>query len=202
MTEFEIQNLDRFQQRLLKMAERDFPDVLKNILESLGEVMSGEAKEILRSKKTPHARYVKQTKIITRGRNAGKKKNYIKYIGTQNTNSIDTGALWNSLSRGGASNVWVYSSSSGNFVLNFGTSLNYAKYVNNGYTSTPHWVPGTVNSNGKFQYQPGAKTGIYVKGGTHKGIQFFEIAFEELEKVAPDIIKDELVRFANEFNRA
>ena len=198
--EFEIQNLDKFEQKLLKSAARDFPDLLKDILETLGEIMSSEAKDVLRNDRRPHAKYSMMTHIITRGKNAGKKKNYLRYVGSRSTNTIDTGGLWNSLSRGNPGNIWVYRGGSGTFVLNFGTSLDYAKYINDGYVATPHWVPGTVGGNGKFRYQPGAKTGIYVTAHAYKGVKFFELGFEELERLAPEVIKSEFTRFASEFN--
>ena len=47
---------------------------------------------------------------------------------------------------------------------------------------TPHWIPGTIDGTGKFIYQPGAKTGIWVKSRVYKGVKFFDIGFEEMKK--------------------
>ncbi|XBX08362.1 HK97 gp10 family phage protein [Enterocloster clostridioformis] len=199
---FYIENLDKLEQKLLKAASKEFPQIIQNILETLGEIILNSAKDSLKSDTRPHARYVKKTRTITRGANKGKQKNYLQFKGTVSTNAIDTGALWNSLSRGINGNVWVYNGSAGRFSLCVGSSVSYARFINDGYTMrTPHWVPGTIDGTGKFIYQPGAKTGIWVKPRVYKGVKFFDIGFEEMKKEAPEVVRYELERFAAEFNK-
>lgn len=43
-----------------------------------------------------------------------------------------------------------------------GTNVDYAPYVEYGHRVTPHWVPGVSKKDGRFEYQKGVKTGIYV----------------------------------------
>lgn len=198
---FYIENLDKLEQKLLKAASKEMPQTVQNILETLGEVILNTAKDTLKDDTRPHARYAKKTKTVTRGENKGKQRNYLQFKGTASTNAVDTGGLWNSLSRGRKGNVWTYNGSKGKFSLCVGSSVAYARFINDGYTMrTPHWVPGTIDGNGKFIYQPGAKTGIWVRPRVHKGVRFFDIGFEEMKKEAPEIVKYELERFAASFN--
>lgn len=198
---FYIDNLDKFEQRLLQMAKIRFPAIVQNTLDSLGEILIGEAKDILRNKNTSHARYAMSTKTVTRGINKGKTRNYLQYKGSASTNSVNTGRLWNSLSRGASGNVWRFNGASGKFSLCVGSSVDYAKLLNDGYKMfKSHWVPGVIDGSGKFIYQRGAKTGIYVKARVFNGLKYFDIGFEEMKKIAPDIIRRELERFKEEFN--
>lgn len=197
-----IENLDKLEQKLLKVASKEFPQIVQNILETLGEVILNSAKESLKGDVRPHARYVKKTRTITKGVNKGRQKNYLQYKGTIATNAIDTGNLWNSLSRGINGNIWVYNSSTGNFSLCVGSNVSYAKFINDGYTMrTAHWVPGIIDGTGKFIYHSGAKTGIWVKPRVYKGIKFFDVGFEEMKKEAPKIVRYELEQFATQFNK-
>lgn len=197
---FNIKNLDKYKDAL-KYASTHFPSVMQNILESLGEVLLGEAKEVLRSENRPHARYKMLSRTVTRGPNVGQKRNYLEFIGTESTNSIDTGLLWNSLSRGGAGNVWTFNGSSKTFTLTVGSAVKYSRFVNDGYTTNrTRWVPGVVDGRGIFRYQRGARTGILVHARTHEGIHYFDIGFKELERIAPAIIKNELQRFLEVLN--
>ena len=123
---FYIENLDKLEQKLLKAASKEFPQIIQNILETLGEIILNSAKDTLKSDTRPHARYVKKTRTITRGANKGKQKNYLQFKGPVSTNSIDTGALWNSLSRGIGGNIWIYSGSVGRVSLCVGSSVAYA----------------------------------------------------------------------------
>lgn len=195
---FSIQNLSKLEQKLLKAARKEVPQVVKNILETLGEVLLNQAKDILTEEKRPHARYEKKTRTITRGKNQGKQRNYLQFKGTISTNAVDTGGLRASLSKGGKGNVWTYNA--GTFTLRVGSCLEYAGMINDGYTMrTPHWVPGTIDGTGKFMYQSGAKTGIWVRPRVYHGIHFFDLGFEEMKKEVPDIVQYELERFAKTF---
>lgn len=196
---FYIEGLDKFEQKLLKAAQREVPEMVQNILETLGEILLNEAKDVLQRDNRPHARFTKRSKVITKGKNKGKVRNYLQYRGSVNTNAIDSGRLWNSLSRGSAGNIWIFNGKTGNFTLAAGSSVDYAKYVNDGYVASGHWVPGTIDGQGKFIYQSGAKTGLMVRTRTYKGVKYFDIGFEEMKKAAPEVVRYELERFAEEF---
>lgn len=196
---FYIEGLDEFEQKLLKAAQREVPEMVQNILETLGEILLNEAKDVLQRDSRPHARFAKKTKVITRGKNKGKTRNYLQYRGTVSTNAIDTGRLWNSLSRGSSGNIWTFSGKTGNFTLCAGSSVEYSRYVNDGYNTSRHWVPGTIDGQGKFIYQRGAKTGLMVRARTYKGVKYFDIGFDEMKKEAPEVVKYELERFAEGF---
>ncbi len=197
-----IEDLNKLEQKLLKVANKELSQIVQNILETLGEVILNTAKDTLKTDTRPHVRYEKKTRTISKGQNKGKQRNYLKFKGTTSTNVVDTGSLWNSLSRGRKKNIWLYSGSKGKFTLCVGSGLSYAKFVNDGYTiRTPRWIPGTIDSNGKFIYQRGARTGIWVKPRVYKGVKFFDIGFEEMKKEASEVVRYELERFASEFNR-
>lgn len=197
---FRIDGLSDLENKLLKAAKKQVPQMVQNILETLGEVLINEAKDVLQSDVRPHARYAMKTKTITRGKNKGKNRNYLQFKGTASANAIDTGRLWNSLSRGAAGNIWTFNGGTGKFTLCVGSSVKYAKYINDGYTSSRHWVPGVIDGKGKFIYQKGAKTGIMVSSHTYKGVKYFDIGFEEMKKEAPEVVRYELDRFAEVFN--
>lgn len=192
MSELHIEMLEEFAE-WLERAPDTFPAVVENILESLGEILLDEAQDALRTDERPHARYKQLTRIRTRGPNKGKARNYLQFVGTESANAIDHGKLLNSLSRGAQDNVWVYKGSQSRFLLTAGSSVEYAKWINDGYdVKKGHWVPGTVDSSGIFRYGKGVDTGIYVKPRSYDGIKFFEVALKNLEEIAPDIIRFEL----------
>lgn len=196
-----IDGLEELERKLLKAAQREMPDTIQNIMETLGEILLNEAKDVLQSDSRPHARYSMKTKTITRGKNKGKTRNYLQFKGTVSTNAIDSGLLWNSLSRGAAGNIWTFNGKTGKFTICVGSSVGYAKYINDGYTASQHWVPGTIDGSGKFIYRRGAKTGLMVRSRTYGGVKYFDIGFEEMKKEAPDVIRYELESFAEVFNR-
>ena len=78
---------------------------------------------------------------------------------------VDTRLLLNSFQRGDGDNVWVWSD--GKLKLEVGTNVEYAKYVNDGHWTCAkgeigRFIPGVWNGD-KFEYSPGAKTGMYLK---------------------------------------
>lgn len=192
MAEFHIEMAEEFAQ-WLERAPDTFPAVIEDILESLGEILLGDAQAALRSDERPHARYQQLTHTRTRGKNKGKARNYLQYVGSESASAIDSGRLWGSLSRGGADNVWAYKGSQARFLLTVGSAVEYARYIHDGYeVKKGHWVPGYVDGSGIFRYAKGSDTGIYAKPRTYKGVKYFEIALEHLEGIAPDIIRYEI----------
>lgn len=194
---FYIEGLADFQ-KTLENHKKQIPEMLSRILESLGEILLDEAQDALKNTNTPHSRFAMRSKPIIRGKNKGKSRNYLAYIGKKGASSVDTGELWRSFSRGGSGNVWISDMASSSFRLTVGSNVKHARYINDGFNRKKRWVPGVVDGNGIFRYQPGAKTGIMVSSGRFMGVHFFEIAFSELEKIMPEVVEQELRRFFNE----
>ena len=195
-----IDGLNELEKKLLKAAQKNMPEVIQNILDTLGEVLINEAKDVLQNDGRPHARYAKKTRTVSKGKNKGKTRNYLQFKGTVNTNAIDSGLLCDSLSRGSAGNIWAFSGKAGKFTLCVGSSVRYARYINDGYKAKKHWVPGTIDGRGKFIYQKGAKTGIMIHSHTYKGVRYFDMGFEEMQKAAPEVIRYELDKFKEAFD--
>jgi hypothetical protein len=196
---FYIKGLDEFYERLKTAKDTSIPNMLRRILESLGAVLLRESQTALKSMEHPHARFEMKSREITRGKNKGQKRNYLAFVGTQSAPSIDTGGLWGSFNKGGAGNIWNADMKSGNFRLVVGSNLEHAKYINDGFKRARRWVPGVVDGNGIFRYQPGAKTGIMLKEGQFRGVRFFDVAFSELEKFVPEIVNYEVRRLLDEW---
>ena len=191
---FRIDGLADFQKKL-ENHQQEIPKMLSRILESLGEILLDEAQDVLKNTHTPHSRFAMRSKPITRGANKGKTRNYLAYIGKRGASSVDTGELWRSFSKGGRGNVWIADMASGNFRLTVGSNVKHARYINDGFSRKRRWVPGVVDGNGIFRYQPGAKTGVMISAGQFRGIRFFEIAFDEIKKIMPEVVEQELRRF-------
>ena len=103
----------------------------------------------------------------------------------------DTGKLFDSFEKGNDGNVFIISNNG--FTLEVGTNIDYATYVNDGHWtcekgSIGRWVPGEWVGN-KFNYIPGAKTGMYLKQQWVDGKPYFDEAFQVLEKLFPDLME-------------
>ena len=194
---FRIDGLVEFQ-KLLVNHQKEIPEMLSRILESLGEILLDEAQNVLKDTKTPHSRFAMRSRPIIRGANKGKSRNYLEYVGKASASSVDTGELWRSFSRGGSGNIWIADGGSSSFKLIVGSNVKHARFINDGFNRKRRWVPGVVGGSGIFRYQPGAKTGVMVSAGRFMGLHYFEIAFDEVKKIMPEIIESELRRFFNE----
>lgn len=95
---------------------------------------------------------------------------------------IDTGLMWNSFTRGANDNVWEWDTDRNAITIEVGSSLPYARYVNDGYSiRKAHYVPGFWRSNGQFVYDPNAQTGFMARPRSFIGRHYFDIAVRELE---------------------
>lgn len=195
---FQIEGLVDLQ-KMLESGKHKLPETMERILESLGEVLLDEAQDVIKNTNTPHSRFAMKSKPIIRGKNKGKTRNYLAYIGKTSASSVDTGGLWRSFSKGGSGNIWTMSKTSGSFVLVVGSNVKHGKFINDGFGRKRRWIPGVVDGNGIFRYQPGAKTGVMVSAGRFMGLHFFEIALDEVKKVMPEVIEYEMRRFFDEF---
>lgn len=117
--------------------------------------------------------------------------------------SVDTGTLLKSFTKGDKNNIWVLKN--GALELEIGTHLEYAQFVNDGHWTTPsgvdqRWIPGTW-SGSRFNYSPGAKTGMLVKRRWIEGKHFWEDAIMVFERMFEKRLSDELERWLEEFGK-
>lgn len=108
---------------------------------------------------------------------------------------IDTGALWQSFSRGEDGNVWEWDIDRNALTLEVGSNLPYAYYLNDGYTiEKEYFVPGYWNGGGSFVYDTGAKGGFMAKPRSFIGRHYFDIAVAEFEEGMNEFIIRRLER--------
>lgn len=103
---------------------------------------------------------------------------------------VDTRLLLNSFSKGGAENVWKLNE--GGLTLEVGTNVEYAEFVNDGHWtnskgSAGRWVPGTWNGS-HFVYEPGAKTGMYLRQQWVEGAHYWDIGLKVMEQMIPGLV--------------
>ncbi|KIL80728.1 HK97 gp10 family phage protein [Bacillus badius] len=96
------------------------------------------------------------------------------------TKTVDTRRLLNSFGRGDSENIW--SIQNGGLSLEVGTNLNYAAYANDGHRQNKRWVPGRWIGS-RFEYDPGASTGMMLKEKWIEGSHYWDNAFSIFEKM-------------------
>lgn len=114
---------------------------------------------------------------------------------------LDTRQLLISFQKGGNGNVWTLSE--GGLTLEVGTNVEYAKYVNDGHWTNPkgverRFVPGVWKGD-KFEYQPGAKTGMVLKQHWVEGSHYWESALRILEKIYPKMLDEKLQEWLDNY---
>ena len=97
--------------------------------------------------------------------------------------SVDTRNLASSLRIGNEGNIFI--SGEDGLRIEVGTNVKYASFVNDGHWLNPEgvdmrWVPGEWKGD-RFEYQPGAKTGMLLKQDYIKGNHFFDDAVRHME---------------------
>lgn len=107
----------------------------------------------------------------------------------QKKTPIDTGLLWHSFQRGHPQNIWRVDIKRGVVQLTLGTEVEHALPIEEGHWTNPQgvavrWVPGYWLG-GKFYYDPSSDTGMALKQQWIPGYHMFEIAFEQIEALAP-----------------
>lgn len=103
---------------------------------------------------------------------------------------VDTRLLLNSFSKGGPENVWKLNE--GGLTLEVGTNVEYAEYVNDGHWTgakgkTGRWIPGSWNGE-HFEYNPGAKTGMYLRQQWVEGAHYWDIGLKIMEQMLPGLV--------------
>lgn len=109
--------------------------------------------------------------------------------------NVDTRLLLSSFSKGSGNGV--YELDLGALTLTVGTRIEYAKWVNKGHSQRPgRFVPGVWNGD-RFEYVPGASTGMVLKASKVKGSHFFDKSVEVLRRMFPEMVQgkfDEYIR--------
>lgn len=107
--------------------------------------------------------------------------------------NVDTGKLLSSFTKGGSGNVWNLDL--GGLTLEIGSTLDYAKYVNDGHRQQPgRFVPGYWEGN-HFRYSPGAKSGMVLKASFVAGSHYFDRSVQTLERMFPEMADKALEQF-------
>lgn len=107
---------------------------------------------------------------------------------------VDTRLLLASFNRGSQDNIWI--AKEGNMTLEVGTNVEYAGYANDGHWTCKageigRFVPG-VWSGGRFIYQKGAKTGMYLKQQWVEGSHFWESSILIMDRMFPQLMDEML----------
>lgn len=107
---------------------------------------------------------------------------------------MDSRLLLASFERDAEGNVWRLQE--GGLVLEVGTNVSYASYVNDGHwTNTKgverRWVPGYWQGD-RFIYDPSAKTGMLLKQHWVEGAHYFDSALRILNEIMPQVLDAKL----------
>ncbi|PHD96666.1 HK97 gp10 family phage protein [Bacillus toyonensis] len=93
---------------------------------------------------------------------------------------VDTRLLLNSFTKGDGENVWR--SSNGGLTLDVGTSVSYAKVVNDGHQQVRRFVPGRWEGH-NFEYDPHAPTGMMLTAKFIEGRPYWDNAIAIYERM-------------------
>lgn len=114
---------------------------------------------------------------------------------------MDTRLLLASFHKGSEGSVWEISD--GGLTLEVGSSVDYAKYANDGHWTNPkgveqRFVPGYWKGEGdgaQFIYDPHAKTGMVLKQHWVEGKPYFDSALRILNQMFPDILEEKMQKW-------
>lgn len=103
---------------------------------------------------------------------------------------LDSRQLLASFERGNEGNVWIMEESG--LVLEVGTNLEYAEYVNDGHWTNStgiekRWVPGYWDGD-RFTYDPTATTGMLLKQHWVEGKHYFDSALRIIDRIYPELL--------------
>lgn len=108
-----------------------------------------------------------------------------------------SGRLKASMSQGHPDNVFDIQVGKRSYVV-VGTAVEYAQYVNDGFTQEKgRFVPGEWRS-GTFHYIPGHKTGMVLTGQVVPGARMFDKAMDYVEDDIPQVLEFEFRRLYKE----
>lgn len=126
---------------------------------------------------------------------AGEKFLDLVQANIQAAENVDFGKLLASFKRGGSGNIFQ----KGDLEITIGSSIIYAKWVDQGHKQKPgRFVPGVFEGK-HFRYRAGAKTGIVLKQNFVKGSKFFENSVEDFKDMMPDIFARSVEQFISRY---
>lgn len=113
----------------------------------------------------------------------------------------DTRLLLHSFTKGDANNCWEITDDG--LTLEIGTNVDYASYVNDGHWTCEkgekmRFVPGVWNGD-KFEYIPGAKTGMILKQKWVQGKPYWDSALRIFEKMFPELLEAKLQQWIERY---
>lgn len=110
---------------------------------------------------------------------------------------IDTRNLLSSFTKGSDGNIWR--AEEGGLVLEVGTNVKYAKYVEYGHKQRPgRFVPGHWEGD-RFIYIKGAKEGMVLKASWVDGKHYFDGALHLMEKIYPEMLEAKLKEWLDDY---
>jgi hypothetical protein len=114
---------------------------------------------------------------------------------------MDSRLLLASFEKDAESNVWRLEEDS--LTLEVGSSVEYAKYVNDGHWKNPkgvdrRFVPGYWDGD-RFIYDPSAKTGMVLKQSWVQGKPYFDSALRILDKMYPSLLETKLQEWLDSY---
>lgn len=115
--------------------------------------------------------------------------------------AVDTRLMLASFGRGGSGNIWE--TSNGGLTLTVGSTVEYAKWVNDGHFTNPggvsvRFVPGHWAGD-KFIYSPGEKGGMVLRQQWVEGYHYWEAAVKLLEEMVPDFLEAKLQQWLDRY---
>lgn len=114
---------------------------------------------------------------------------------------MDSRLLLASFEKDGDGNVWRMQE--GGLVLEVGTNLDYAGYVNDGHwTNTKgverRWVPGYWQGD-RFIYDPAAESGMMLKQHWVEGKHYWDSALRILNQIYPELLERKLQEWLDNY---
>lgn len=110
---------------------------------------------------------------------------------------LDTRLLLASFHKGNDANVWELTD--GGLTLEVGSSLEYAKWVNDGHKQRPgRFIPGYWNGD-RFIYDRNADGGMVLKMDWVEGKHYFDSALRTLEKMYPALLDKKLQEWLDNY---
>lgn len=114
---------------------------------------------------------------------------------------MDSRLLLASFEKDGDGNVWRMQE--GGLVLEVGTNLDYAGYVNDGHWTNAkgverRWVPGYWQGD-RFIYDPAADSGMMLKQHWVEGKHYWDSALRILDTIYPELLERKLQEWLDSY---
>lgn len=114
---------------------------------------------------------------------------------------VDTRLLLNSFQKSGSGNIWRLEDAG--LVLEVGSNVEYAKYVNYDHMTNPsgvasRWIPGRWNGD-RFIYDPNANTGMLLRQQKVQGKHYWEHALAKLDSLFSHLLEAKLQQWLNRY---